>query len=304
MSVDRSLQLSARQFLPFTVCQSFVEVFDNAFQRPFFAIGLFITDSTLAGPCKPRTSASEEVTATSVATSETTTTVLETSTDVVSETATTVTTSATTTAVDINLTTSETETSTAIDFTTVADTTTIAETSAVAETTTTAPGPIATYSLRASGSPIDGATPQGSGQQGNSIIFNPNFSGVVPRTYAIEPSTGRLQDTDTGRYVCAYYGSSRTPSVPAMVANCRDGDDKRYNFMTCKAVNGLLSCTASRGFCVTDDETDEVTCITTPGVNDQFYYRYSPNGGDYWYVGSASDIPAGYTPINVAATKL
>ncbi|CAG7562073.1 unnamed protein product [Fusarium equiseti] len=265
--------------------------------------------------------ASEEVTTTSAATSETATTVLESSTEILSDATTTVftdITSATTVAVETTLTKSGAETSIAIDSTivdttttadttTAADTTTIADTTTVAETTTTAPGAIATtYSFRVIRGPIDGATPQSDGGTGSSIVFNPNFNGAHATTYAIESDTGRLQDAETGRYICAYYGKSHTPSDPAAVANCfydgYNGDNLLYNYLTCDIAGGLLSCTASRGSCSSDENFREV-CTIAPGVYDQFYYKFNPGGGDLWYIGSASDNPAGYTAINVAATK-
>ncbi|KAH7183569.1 uncharacterized protein B0J16DRAFT_373997 [Fusarium flagelliforme] len=282
----------------------------------FFAIGLFVADSALAGPCKPRTSASEEVTATSAATSETATTVLKSSTEIMSDATTTVftdITSATTVAVDTTLTTSEAEASIAIDSTitvdttTTAGTTTVADTTTIADTTTTASGAIATaYSFRVIRGPIDGAAPQSDGGTGSSIVFNPNFNGAHATTYTIESDTGRLQDAETGRYICAYYGKSHTPSDPAAVANCfydgYNGDDLLYNYLTCEIAGGLVSCTAPRGYCSSDENSREV-CTTASGVYDQFYYKFNPGGGDLWYIGSASDNPAGYTAINVAATK-
>ena len=259
--------------------------------------------------------ASEESTAASTTASETATIVLGTSTDVLSDATTTLSTdftSATTVAVEISLTTSEAETSTATDSTTAdtttaADTTAIGDTTTIAEATTTAPGAIATtYSFLVFRGPIHGAAPKSDGGTGSSIVFNPTFNGAHATTYTIESETGRLQDAETGRYICAYYGKSHTPSDPAAVANCfydgYNGDDLLYNYLTCEIARDLLSCTASRGSCSTDENFREV-CTTISGVYNQFYYKFSPGGGDLWYIGSASDNPAGYTAIDVAAIK-
>lgn len=274
----------------------------------------------------PLRTGSEELTAASTTTSETATTVLVASSDIT----TTVSfdaTSATTVAVDTTLATSEAETSTAIDGTITADTTTIADTTTVAdtttatnptaaadtttvadttttaETTTTAGGSFPTFALRISGGPLDGSPAQQNGYPGASIVFNPTFSGAHASTYAIEPSNGRVRDTQTGVYLCAYYGWSPMSSDPPLVTNCYfpiyTGDDQQWNYLTCTVVFGLLSCTVPRGSCQEDD-----VCTTEAGVNDQFYYRHSSsNDGDLWYIGSATDNPTGYTAINMAATK-
>ncbi|KAJ4138728.1 hypothetical protein NW768_002596 [Fusarium equiseti] len=282
-------------------------------------IGLFIADSALAGPCKPRTS--KELTVTSTATAETATTVLQTSTAVLSEISTTVSTdvtSATTVAVETALTTSEAETSTAIDSritadttattdtTVVADTTTVADTT-VPETTTTAVIPVATYSFVVRGSPIDGATPQGNDEKGSTLTFTPDFYESRDRTYVIEPSTGRLQDTDTGTYVCVNHRATSTTSTPDLVANCgpddQIGNDSFYDFMTCEVANGFLSCTAPRATCEFDIDLGDEVCTSGPGVIDQFYYQRRPAGANVWFIGSA-DIDAGYTSIALAATKI
>ncbi|KIL87722.1 hypothetical protein FAVG1_09433 [Fusarium avenaceum] len=242
------------------------------------AIGLLAADSALAGPCQPRRSTSDGVTVTSAATSELSTTVLGTSTNVLSE----------TTTAKVIATTTDVATTTTV----VADATTTtpeAEIPTSIETTTTAPGPAATYSVVVSGGPIDGANAQGTDQGGSGIVFNPTFSGAQPRSYTLEPTTGRLRDIKSDNYVCAFYGYTNAPSVPATIANCQTGntgDNKLYNYLNCKIVNRQLSCTAA---------------LAGNVVLDTFYYQHRASGGDFWFISSGS--PNGYTAINVAVVE-
>jgi hypothetical protein len=137
-------------------------------------------------------------------------------------------------------------------------------------------------------------------------LFDPEFAGTYPSSYVIEPITGRLQDTETGIFVCACYGESRGLGTPPLVSNCGNddqiGNDKLYGYLNCKIVDGLLSCTTPRTTCMQGDR-GAVTC-TTAGNNvyGSFFPKYSPTDGDYWYIGSGS--PNSYTSLDIAATGL
>ncbi|RSM17221.1 hypothetical protein CDV31_003936 [Fusarium ambrosium] len=267
----------------------------------FLAIGLLVADSALAGPCKPRSSTSE----TSIVSTTQPTTAAETSTETSIETGTTTAIASDTT------TTSEAETTTAAEITTTtaqAESTTTAEvttTTSQAESTTTTAVATPTFTIVGGGGSVQGQPLKGVDQDGSIFLFNPQSGGSVARTFILDPDTGRLRDKNTGIHVCAYYGSTNTPSDPANIGYCQTGNtgpDSYYDYLTCQVVSGKLTCTAPKAACPTDDDGFQ-SCTTQAGsdVNNQFYYKFTPGNGDYLYISSGS--PAGYTSIDALAQE-
>ncbi|RTE81864.1 hypothetical protein BHE90_003589 [Fusarium euwallaceae] len=252
----------------------------------FLAIGLLIADSALAGPCKPRSSTSD----TSIVSTTQPTTAAETSTETSIETGTTTAIASDTT------TTSEAETTTSAEITTTA---------AQTESTTTTAVATPTFTIVGGGGSVQGQPLKGVDQDGSIFLFNPQSGGSVARTFILNPDTGRLRDKNTGIHVCAYYGSTNTPSDPANIGYCQTGNtgpDSYYDYLTCQVVSGKLTCTAPKAACPTDDDGFQ-SCTTQAGsdVNNQFYYTFTPGNGDYLYISSGS--PAGYTSIDALAQE-
>ncbi|KAH7260895.1 uncharacterized protein BKA55DRAFT_559953 [Fusarium redolens] len=256
------------------------------------AIGLFVTDSVFAGPCKPRSSSSNAITTTSITSAiESTTTTLGTSTDVSSKT-TTLEATTTTSVVETTATTSNAQTTTtaASDAPTIADITT---TTSEAESTTTAAVATPTFKIVGGGGAVNGAVLKSLDVEGSPIMFNPNYplNDYKPRTYIIEPSTGRVKDKDTGYYLCAYYQSSGVIE-PANIAVCTGtpGPDQTSEYVNCRVVGGKLSCTVPQTVCTMDffDPFSLPTCETSSSneVYDQLYYRVL--GDQYIFLGTGS----------------
>jgi hypothetical protein len=153
---------------------------------------------------------------------------------------------------------------------------------------------------------VNGALLQGVDQDGSLLIFNPTFANIRARTFILNPNTGRLSDKDTGVSVCAYYGYSTSPSRPAMVAFCQNGNtglNSYYDYLTCQITSSKLACTAPRATCI-DDDFGDTTCVTDLGadVNSQFYYQErSGTGGTYFFISSGSSN--GYTPVDILAQE-
>ncbi|KAJ4250127.1 hypothetical protein NW762_011937 [Fusarium torreyae] len=252
------------------------------------AVGLFAIDSALAGPCKPRSSTSETATAGSEKTTlGTTTTILATSTEV---------------STDVTQTTSLEATMTTVTAADTTTTTTEAETS----TTAAAAGPTPTYIIVAQDGDIDGAVLEGVDQEGTLVLFDSDVPSAMTRNYILESDTGRLKDANSGNYLCAYYGDAPSIYEPATVANCQNGNtgpNKHYDYLNCKTVSGILSCTAPKAYCDIDD-FDSQYCMTSPenGVNDQFFYRYSSSGGAYLFISSGT--PNAYTTVDLGVTEV
>ncbi|KAI1052281.1 hypothetical protein LB507_007547 [Fusarium sp. FIESC RH6] len=237
---------------------------------------------------------SEAATIASGSTAEATSTILAISSIALSETTTTVeVTTTTATSADVTTSTAAAE-----------DTTTLTETSAAttldADTTTEAPAGEPTYVLGASGGSLSGAQPQGTGQQGTFIAFDATaISGSSTRKFTID-STGRLQDAETGAYVCAYYWSSPSAAYPPYVSHCGSGPvggSQWQEYLTCQINNGNLACTAPVVFCSTD-ANDESTC---PRAGGDPYDTFFTDSQKYWFIGSGS--PANMSPISVSARK-
>lgn len=239
------------------------------------------------------------ITTSIVSTTQPTTTAAETSTTVpVASSETSIEAGTTTAIASDSATTSEAETTTTAEITT---------TTSQAESTTTAAVATPTFTIVGGGGSVQGQPLKGVDQEGSVFLFNPNtqFGNIVTRTFILDPHTGRLRDKNTGTLVCAYYGSSDTPSDPAYIGYCQTGNtgpNRYYDYLTCQVVSGKLACTAPKAACPTDDEDFQV-CATQPGsdVNNQFYYRFSAGNGYYLHISSGS--PAGYTPIDVLAEE-
>ncbi|RGP69696.1 hypothetical protein FSPOR_4508 [Fusarium sporotrichioides] len=231
-------------------------------------------DFALAGPCKPRTS---ETVATTVA-SDTTAAII--------------------------ITSSEVETTTAALDTSIATTTTTSEgETTTAEVTTTAPAATPTFTIVGRGGSVNGAPLQGVDQDGSILLFNPESGNARTRTFILDPDTGRLRDKDTGTTVCAYYGFADSPSAPANIGYCQNGNtgpNRYYDYLTCEIVGGNLACTAPKASCPEDEDGNQ-TCVTdsTGGVNNQFYYKYQSGSGYYLYISSGN--PGGYTSVDILA---
>jgi hypothetical protein len=142
-----------------------------------------------------------------------------------------------------------------------------AATTSDTQTTSAAPATQPTYVLSSAGGSLNGSHPQGNGQPGTFITFDPSrLSRAIPHTFTIKPSTGRLQDAETKAYVCAYYSASPTAASPPFVIFCSSGPTgagQVQDYLTCKVDNGNLACTTPKIFCSTDED-DETIC-STPG---------------------------------------
>ena len=158
----------------------------------------------------------------------------------------------------------ETTTTVASETHTTADIMT--STTSEAETTTTAAEAITTFRVIASGGSADGAALSAPDiMEADVVMFHPPASsGFRPRTYILEPETGRVKDRDNGRYLCGYYqwiGSVQ----PAYVYSCTGtpGPNRPAEYLQCRIVRGKLSCTVPQAVCYQDESGIDVTCETS-----------------------------------------
>jgi hypothetical protein len=189
----------------------------------------------------------------------------------------------------------------------MATTTADITTTTVVESTSTAPQSTPTYHILGGTGSINNAPIQGVNQDGTLVLINPNVDGLAVRSYTLDTATGRLQDTTSGNYLCAYYVFSPSTSSPALVANCQRGNtglNNYYDYLKCQIVDGTVSCTAPRAYCTTDDDTGLDNCVTVSGEgeNNQFYYQYRSSGGYYLFISSGS--PNGYTPTSLKVEEV
>ncbi|PNP76044.1 hypothetical protein FNYG_10602 [Fusarium nygamai] len=271
------------------------------------AVGL-IADAVMASPCKPSGTTSAATSDVARGTeSSVTATLGDITTTIASET------SELPTTAGLSVTTTLEG---SVTVTTASGTSTVtseAETSVVttseAETTSTAPVANPTYSLLANGGNLNNAQPQGNIEMTSVLVFNPALpqTGGI-RTFNIEPSTGRLRDTNGGTYVCAYYGSSPDTSSPPTIAYCNPshtGTNEGYDYLKCEVVGGVFSCTAPQTTCQ-NGEGIGLSC-TTPqdDVYDQFFTERRVTGmgtTDFWYIGTGS--PSGFNLVSITASKI
>nr|RBQ90586.1 hypothetical protein FVER53263_09935 [Fusarium verticillioides] len=252
------------------------------------AISILMAGSAVAGPCKPRTSASDASTVTLTTTEPTPTTIATETTIATSD-------SSKTTAIDyITTTTSEADSSTIAQTktttaasehehesttassvssqpTTTGGITTTSETESTTKAATTTTAVAApTFSILAGSAPLTGDVLQADGYQGSYPKFNPSFNPLnppySPRTWVIEPGTDHIKDAASGNYLCAYYLFVQQNGGAASISTCNDdrnpGPNSMYGYLSCQIVNGQLSCTAPKTVCTFDGD---YTCVTSPG---------------------------------------
>jgi hypothetical protein len=177
----------------------------------------------------------------------------------------------------------------------------------MAESTSTAPQSTPTYHILGGSGSINNAPIRGIDNDGTLVLINPIVDGFPVRSYRLDTATGRLQDTASGNYLCAYYPNSPSTSSPPLVANCQrvtTGPDNYYDYLKCQIVDGNVSCTAPRAYCTMDDNTGLDNCVTVSGEgeNNQFYYQYRSIGGYYLFISSGS--PNGYTPTTLKVEEV
>ncbi|RSL88445.1 hypothetical protein CEP52_015225 [Fusarium oligoseptatum] len=247
------------------------------------AIGLLAADAVVAGPCIPPSSdTSSAVSSATSSASASSTTESYSTTESASATE------------SLTLTTSSSFESTSTTFfttTTSADSTTI-ETSTAAPTTTTSTAPynpIPTFKVVAVGGPVPGAELRSTGQTGNILTFNPTYSGTRVLSFSLEPSTGRLLESN-GKYMCLYYGGGLST-----VTVCNP-ESAGVKYLTCTVNTDLtLSCSGPEGHRYFDDEGEEVIYDTGATV-DHFYVSYQ-GSGYYSYIGGANVVGGNFIPV-------
>ena len=124
---------------------------------------------------------------------------------------------------------------------------------------------------------------QGFDIEADIVMFNPPLSsGLRPRTYILEPSTGRVKDRDTGRYLCGAYEWTGTVE-PAFVFSCygTPGPNQITEYLTCRIARGKLSCTVPQTVCYQEEIGMEVTCETSSG-NEIYDHLYLPVVGEQY----------------------
>ncbi|RSL83362.1 hypothetical protein CEP51_004557 [Fusarium floridanum] len=247
------------------------------------AIGLLAADAVVAGPCIPPSSdTSSAVSSATSSASASSTPESYSTTESASATE------------SLTLTTSSSFESTSTTFfttTTSADSTTI-ETSTAAPTTTTSTAPytpIPTFKVVAVGGPVPGAELRSTGQTGNILTFNPTYSGTRVLSFSLEPSTGRLLESN-GKYMCLYYGGGLST-----VTVCNP-ESAGVKYLTCTVNTDLtLSCSGPEGHRYFDDEGEEVIYDTGATV-DHFYVSYQ-GSGYYSYIGGANVVGGNFIPV-------
>ncbi|KAF4943688.1 hypothetical protein FGADI_13238 [Fusarium gaditjirri] len=168
----------------------------------------------------------------------------------------------------------------------------------------TAPESTPTYTIIGGSGSVNNSLIQCINQDGSTVIINSVIGSLTLRSYTLDTTTGRLQDTVSGNYPCAYYISAPSTDTPPQIANCQTGTtgpNNYYDYLNCQINNGTVSCTAPRAYCITDDDNVITTCVAVPGegVNNQFYYQYRSGVGDYLFISTGS--PSGYTPTSLKA---
>lgn len=136
------------------------------------------------------------------------------------------------------------------------------------ESTTTAAEPMATFNIVGGGGDVNGDVLEGRDDGTTELMFNPPYQGFRQRAYAIDPSTGRVQDQGTGKYLCAYYaitGSATPATVPVCVGN--PNLDQGSAYLNCMVLRGRLSCQVPEVVCSRNlmDPFAGNTCETSPG---------------------------------------
>ena len=174
------------------------------------------------------------------------------------------------------------------------------------ETTTTAAEAIPTFQIIGSGGAADGAVLQGSDNTEVSIVmFNPGSSnGLRPRTYILEPGTGRVKDRDDGRYLCGNYQCSNMVD-PAYTFACSGtpGPNQTNEYLICRIVRGKLICTVPQTVCYQEDIGLEVTCETSYS-NEIFDHLYLTVVGEQFILIGRGGLGSPYVPIDLTAQEV
>jgi hypothetical protein len=165
---------------------------------------------------------------------------------------------------------------------------------------------VGTFALTGAGGLVTNAQIQSNGEARGPLVFNSNFPGIESRQFTLDTATGRLQDSTTGDYICAYYGQADQPSVPVDITNCDPthlGPHKLYNYLDCRVVGNKLSCTApSASYYINEDFTEWI-CTPAPGneANNQFFYQHRGDTAS-WAISRGS--PANYIAIDVLVSAM
>jgi len=182
----------------------------------------------------------------------------------------------------------------------------ITTTTSEAETTTTDAEAIPTFQIIGSGGPVDGAILQGPGDiRSDVVMFNPGPSnGLRPATYILEPSTGRVKDQDTGRYLCGSYQWNGVVE-PAFVFPCyhTPGPNQITEYLTCRIVIGKLSCTVPQTVCYQEEIGLEVTCETSSN-NEIYDHLYLPVVGEQFILIGRGGLGSPYMVIDLIAQEV
>ncbi|RSL51007.1 hypothetical protein CEP54_011643 [Fusarium duplospermum] len=257
------------------------------------ALSLLAADAVVAGPCLPRSLETSSVVSsvTSSASASSTTESLSTESSSSTESYSTIESASTTESLALTTSSSESTSTTFFTTTTSADSTTI-ETSTSAPTTTTSTepyNPIPTFKVVAVGGPVPGAELRSTGETGNILTFNPTYSGTRVLSFSLEPSTGRLLESN-GKYMCLYYGGGLST-----VTVCNP-ESAGVKYLTC-TVNSdhTLSCSGPDGHRYFDDEGEEAIYDTGATV-DHFYVTWQ-GWGYYSYIGGANVVGGGLIPV-------
>ncbi|KAF5247208.1 hypothetical protein FANTH_6465 [Fusarium anthophilum] len=282
------------------------------------AFVLLAISSAAASPCKPPTTTSAAISATTISTTvtsdasaetslvtsvasttedevATSSTVVESSTEIfVSSTETSASSAETSdSSITIEISAATTTTEATAENTTAEPTTTDATTTA-AETTSSAAIP--TFTMLASGpNVVAGRSLQTYNRDGTVAVFDPATDDDNPsvRQYSID-SQGRIVN-DLGWFLCGYYGATNDElNKPATVAVCRSETTLQTAFLTCELDGPFaIECSVPAMSCVSSGSTSmPPTCIPTTG-----YWRLNSVGvrpfGHTWQIGG-SDTPDKY----------
>lgn len=202
--------------------------------------------------------------------------------------------------------TSDEQTTTTVASETQTTTDIITTTTLETETTTTAAEAIPTFQIIGSGGAADGAALQGhDNPDAIALMFNPGPSnGFRPRTYILEPGTGRVKDRDNGRYLCGNYQWSNTVD-PAYTFACSGtpGPNQINDYLTCRIVRGKLLCTVPQTICYQEEIGLEVTCETSSS-NEIFDHLYLTVVGEQYILIGRGGLGSAYVPIDLIAQEV
>ncbi|KAJ4022705.1 hypothetical protein NW752_000085 [Fusarium irregulare] len=172
-----------------------------------------------------------------------------------------------------------------------------------AETTTAAAEAGPTFRIIASGGSADGAPLQGPDTvEADVVMFNPPASeGFRPRTYILEPNTGRVKDQDNGRYLCGYYqGTDWVQSASIHACTGTPGPNQPVEYLNCEIFEGTLFCTLPQARCDQREIGMDLTCETSGNFIFPYFYLSAP-GNQYILIGGTG---LNLTPIELIAQEV